>query len=209
MAYLDNSTKNIQVVLSNLGKNIIASRPHEFKIDRYSFDDQEIDYTLSVSSITTTLISQGSASVNTLQNNVRSLPEGSQYVYDLELSNDEIVIDSTNGIDNCVISTVEFTEELGYTVYCSSKNILLKGKDEITNPTKALTVSNNIVAVLNNTDVHNANNYINITKTINSQSIRCKTTFEIQTLGVIGIYYITVIGNNSLAVANLKVIVKL
>ena len=207
MAYLDGTSALISAVITDLGKTILAQSPAKFKIVKYNFSDDEIDYTQSTSSITATPIPEPNVASTATSEYIKTLEEGTSRILTIVPSQEKITI-AINSSANCTLETDLITEELGYAIYCPTKNIQLSPIDSVIKQQEALLVSNNIINKLANTDNIKNEKYTEIEKVFEYHSIICKTAFEIIASSIIGRYIITIIGLTSKSKKEIEIFVK-
>jgi hypothetical protein len=207
MSYLDNSSELVSAVITDFGKNILAATPTKFKITRYSFSDDEIDYSLAISAITATQVPQPNVSSSAFSDFIKTLPREMNRVANITLDPSTITIDAGT-IISVNISTDILTESLGYTVYLNSNNITIEAIDTVDNIKDASKVSIQIVSDLTSADLSKFSKFENVTRIFNMSSIICKTAFQIKAKNVFGKYLLVITGNNSRAKQELEVHVK-
>jgi len=183
MSYLDSSTAVIEAIISERGKQILASDPKKFKIVKFAVSDDEIDYGLTSAEIQALRVYEPITRENSLQFRNITLPKDSKFVGSLQFSSDEIVISGT-GSQDVVLSTINMDDQSGYVVFVDTLDVKIEAVDSISASTSE------VVQQIGSS---------------NTQSLVCKTTFKVTGTNVAGTYYVRVIGVNSGAAKKLRV----
>lgn len=183
--YLDSSTAVIEAVITERGKQLLASNPAKFKITRFACSDDEIDYGLTSAQIEDLQVHEPITRENSLQYRLITLPKNSKFVGTLQFSSDEIVVSGT-GNQNVILSTINMDDQNGYVVFIDTLDLEIEAVDAVSEETAQ------VVEQIGSS---------------NTQSLVCKTEFKVIGKNVAGVYYIRVIGVNSGAAKKLKVTV--
>lgn len=185
MAFLDSSSSIITATLTERGRQLLATDPSKFKISKFSVSDDEIDYTKTETEIESLRLLEPITREHAIQFKAITLPKGSKYVGSLQLSNNELTIAGI-GTAQCVINTINMTDNEGYSIFIDSADVEINAVDIISEE-----LAQNLISLSD----------------ANTQSIVCKTTFSIKGKNVAGDYYVRIIGNNSGASAKLHITV--
>lgn len=180
MGFLANDDVYIEAILTERGKELLLNDPTNFKFIKAAFFDDEIDYTLSESSITATLIPEPISRENNLLYMLQTLPKTSTNVSYIEV-NQEIINIVGNG--EAIVQTItQFGTDRGFRAYVTSDNITLSALD-------STTAINESVNYLSSISATNAS-----TTSLNYQIIYYAKKFKIIGKSIIGTYYIYIQG---------------
>jgi hypothetical protein len=184
MAFLSTSSAVIEAILTERGRQVLASDPTKFKITKWAAVDDEIDYGLTSAEIQALEIYEPITREHSLQYRLLTLSKGSKYVGSLQFSADQLTIAGT-GNAQATVSTLSLpVEQNGYTVFVDTLDVTIEAVDAIT------TTSSQVVEQIGSS---------------NTQSLVCKSTFTVKGKNVAGTYFIRVIGNDSGASKKLQV----
>lgn len=176
MAFLDSGTAVIEAILSERGRQVLASQPEKFKITKWAAVDDEIDYGLTSAEIQDLKIYEPITREHSLQYRLLTLPKNSKYVGVIQSDPDALTIAGT-GFAQATLSTINMpVESNGYTIFVDTLDVVIEAVDSLS-PTTAQVVEQ--------------------IGSSNTQSVVCLTTFKVTGMNVAGTYYIRVIGNNS------------
>lgn len=175
----------------------------------WAFDYSDTNRILnSLSSITSTLISEPYINTEQLSSNIITLPKKTTKIYNVETNPYRLII-GVNDNGSFTIDTDLIDEELGYTVYINTNNIDISAVDTVDKIIEADAIRLQYESNLSKTDLLNFNKFVNFTKKLNYKTVVCKKTFQVIGKGIIGNYNIIVIGNTSGAKSECKVVVKI
>lgn len=111
MGYLNNSTINIDAILTNKGREILASNPQNFIITQFALGDDEIDYTLwnedhslgsnyyGIAIENLPLLEAIPRETDMLRYKLITMPRNTRYIPSIQLGTSTVTLDAGNTWD--------------------------------------------------------------------------------------------------------------